>query len=330
MEDVVAWAGAQNYELINTGELGPDLPNPNALDDYGMATSTPNNREVLLAYRNQVGDTYSRYYNGSYTVARWLHSNTGLLTNFLENYTKADGTEQSWAGVGAANARPFSDYLTRMAEMEPRFLADLMPHATYAKNNEGDANWEYKSQKAGSAFGPGMNLAPSGRGKGAAVTTKFYYKAGSRKWFDFPIFRMAEFYLALAEAYNETGNAAKALENLNKVHTRAGLPKITATGQVTLRAAIQREWAREFFMENKRFFDVRHWKLENLANGILGGPMREIQATRTSGGNVLLPTTYIVYYNSVVFNTYWHDKMFLLPIPQAEVDKGVVIQNPGY
>lgn len=330
-EDVIAWGNANGYTLINTGGAGANIPNPHALDDYGRATSTPSNEEVILAYKNQTGNTYSRFYNGSYTNARYLHSNTGLLTNFLENYLKADGTEQSWPGVGAANARPFSDYLTRMREMEPRFVADLMPHTDTARNNYGDNNWAYQSQKGGSAFGPGMNLAPSGRGKGAAVTTKFYYKAGNRMWFDFPIFRMAESYLALAEAYNEIGNTAKALENLNLIRNRGGLPSVTTTDQAALRSEIQREWAKEFFMENRRFFDVRHWKHPNLKNGMLAGPMREIQATRVStSASVLLSSTYGVYYDAVVFTAFWNDNMYLLPIPQAEVDKGVVLQNPGY
>ena len=64
-------------------------------------------------------------------------------------------------------------------------------------------------------------------GKGCAAPVKFYYKAGTRVWFEFPLFRLAETYLNLAEAYNEKGIAAKALENLNKVHNRAGLPKVT-------------------------------------------------------------------------------------------------------
>ena len=68
-----------------------------------------------------------------------------------------------------------------------------------------------------------------------------------------------------------------ALENLNIVHNRAGLPAITETDQAKLRAIIQREDAIEFFQENHRYFDVKHWKLPNVGNGICGGPMRMLQ-----------------------------------------------------
>ena len=42
--------GSNGYELI-TGGAGLGQPNPNALKDYGTATSTPSNNEVLLAYK---------------------------------------------------------------------------------------------------------------------------------------------------------------------------------------------------------------------------------------------------------------------------------------
>ncbi|PZR28860.1 MAG: RagB/SusD family nutrient uptake outer membrane protein [Citrobacter freundii] len=327
-EAVITWANANGYELINSSGI-VNAPNTNAFDDYATATSTPNNKEVLLAYKYDIqNDKFFRFYNAAFTGERYLIDNYGLLTNFLENYYKADGTNQVWPGVGQANAQPFSVFQSKMNEMEPRFWADNMPHTFNARNNPGDITWNYNARNTGDLFGKGGNRGPSGRGKGAAITVKFYYKAGTRNWFEFPIFRMADFYLSLAEAYNETGNTTKALENLNKVHNRAGLPSITETNQALLRKAIQREWAIEFYYENRRFFDVRHWKLDNIGNGIIGGPMRELQFTIT--GDALLPSGYVNFYDNVVYSTYWDPKMFLFPIPQEEVDKGVVLQNPGY
>ncbi|HRP56432.1 RagB/SusD family nutrient uptake outer membrane protein [Agriterribacter sp.] len=48
-EAVLSWAQANGYALINTGGAGTGKPNPNALNDYGTATSVPGNSEVLLA-----------------------------------------------------------------------------------------------------------------------------------------------------------------------------------------------------------------------------------------------------------------------------------------
>jgi hypothetical protein len=115
------------------------------------------------------------------------------------------------------------------------------------------------------------------------------------------------------------------------VHNRAGLPSITATGQTQLRTAIQREWAVEYYDELHRYFDVKHWKLANIGNGIIGGATHEFQFIPVPGAsNYNIASGLASYYDAVVFQTYWSPKMFLEPFPQSEVNKGIIIQNPGY
>ena len=324
-EAVLAWANQNGYALINTGG-GTGVPNSNAFDDYATATSTPANKEVLLAYKlDEIGNKFYKWYNPNRVTnnERYLTEHYGMLTAFLTNYYKADGTNQIWPGFGVANALPFSDYIAKVNVMEPRFKADNMAHTLDPWNNLGDANWAY------TASGAGENH--EGQGRGNTQSTKFYYKAGSRGWFEFPLFRMAEFYLNLAEAYNEVGNPVKALQNLNMVHNRAGLPSITETDKARLRTIIQREWAIEYYNENQRYFQVKHWKLSDLANGIMGGGMREFQFTLVSAGaNDRLPSSLLNYYDKITYTAYWNPKMFLEPFPQSEIDKGVLVQNPGY
>jgi starch-binding outer membrane protein, SusD/RagB family len=322
----IAWAGSNGFQLINTGG-GTNQPNTNAFADYGTATSTPGNIETILAYKNDNSTSgMTKYFTMSaayYTVGDGYDmDNYGMETNFLENYYKADGTDQVWPGVGASNALPATDYFTKMNEMEPRFKADNMWHAASALNNPGDQGWDAANCDRG------VNQAGSA-GKGAANSVKFHYLCGSRAWFEFPLFRMAELYLNLAEAYNETGNSAQALINLNLVHNRAGLPSITETDQTTLRTIIQREWAVEYYNENQRYFLVKHWKLPTIDNGLMGGPRREFQFT-TNGQNVEVPTNLLTYYDQVVFNAYWDPKQYLEPIPQSEINKLILVQNPGY
>lgn len=325
-EAALSWATQNGYGLINTGGAGANNPDPKAFDDYGTATSTPANKEVILAYKFDQNDSkFFRFYNRtSNNAERYLIDNYGMLSNFLPNYYAKDGTDQTWPGTGIANALPYSDYAAKMQNMEPRFKADNMAHAIDAWINPGNTLWTYYNA------GTGTNR-DGGRGKGDAVMTKYYYNAGSRLWFEFPLFRVAELYLNLAEAYNESGNSTKALENLNIVHNRAGLPSITETNKDRLRKIIQREWAVEFFNENHRLFDVKHWKLDNIGNGVLGGPMREFQFTLKSGQtDSKIAANLVSYYDQQTFVAYWHPKMFLEPFPQEEIDKGIIIQNPGY
>ena len=342
-EAVLDWAAANGVALVNTGGAAVGMPNPNAFDDYATATSVPSNSEIILAYKfDDTGGwdplvnfmNCSRYQGNN----RYDTDCSGVLTNHLENYWAADGTEMSWPKVGDAAPRNGSDWIANVAKIEPRALADIKFGGHDSMNNPGDYYW----QNAG--WNRGGYAADKGKGdvfpnaidsdKGCGERTKFFYKAGSRTWFEPPLFRLAETYLYLAEAYNEYGNTDKALENLNKVHNRAGLPKITETDQAKLRAIIQRECAVEFFQEGgHRYYDAKHWKLDNIDNGICGGPMRMLQFNIKNDDAATWPyaAAWIdTYWDAVAYNAFWSDAMFLEPFPQSEVNKGTITQNPGY
>ena len=297
------------HRIINTN---------NPLDDYGTATSTPGNAEVLLAYKfvNTSGDAngwniwpMNAFYNPR---VHWEAQANVLTTNFLENYYKQDGTNQSWPAIN--EVRNFADYTTRMNQMEARFKASFMAYEMSAWNNPGDANWN------------NTNVG-NGPGYGNARSVKFFYKAGTRRWFEFPIFRLAAAYLSAAEAYNEAGNMQKSLEKLNVIRRRAGLPNVTETDQAKLRTIIQREWAVEFFNENYRLHDVKHWKLSSIATGVLGG---EVRAFSYNGNTGVKSTGNTNYTDRVQYSAFYADRMYLNPFPQSEINKGILVQNPGY
>ncbi len=325
-------ASVAGYEILNTGG-GINIPNTNALADYGTATSTPGNMEVILASQNEDNNA-ARYRNlsGYWRDTKFNNQRHGLLGNFLPNYLKADGTEQDWPEIGDPAPRPGTDYITRFGQMEARFRADFAGPGIQAANNPNDSRWGFNNWGVHTSNYSTRDVFPnsSDYGQGVAWPTKFYYGAGGRLWFQFPIFRVPELYLNLAEAYNETGQTALALTNLNIVHNRAGLPSIVETDKVKLRELIQREWAVEFYDENKHYFDVKHWLLDDLGNGIIGGKILEFQWLLTTASNKSLPSTLVNYYMVSPYNAYWNDKMHLEPFPQDEVNKNAVIQNPGY
>ena len=341
-EAVLAWAAANGVALLNTGGAGAGQPNPNAFDDYGKATSVPSNEELILAYKfDDTGgwDPLVNFINTSRYQGnnRYDTDCSGVLTNHLEKYWAADGSEMSWPKVGDALPRNGSDWVANVAKIEPRAKADIKFGGHDSANNPGDYYW----QNAG--WNRGGYAADKDKGdvfpnaidsdKGCGERTKFFYHAGSRTWFEPPLFRLAETYLNLAEAYNEYGNSAKALENLNKVHNRAGLPAVTETDQAKLRAIIQRECAVEFFQENHRYYDVKHWKLADIGNGICGGTMRMLQFNIKNDDSVVWPyaaNNVETYWDAVAYNSYWSDAMFLEPFPQTEINKGTITQNPGY
>ena len=135
----------------------------------------------------------------------------------------------------------------------------------------------------------------------------------------------------MAEAKNELGDDESARSALNVTRGRAGLPDIELTDPAALRKAIQREWAVEFFEENHRLFDVKHWKLEDLGNGIIGGDKKGFlfDYVSSTGGSYSL-SNYKGFKVAVSYKGFWSDNQYLNPFPTKEVNKGYLVQNPGY
>jgi hypothetical protein len=307
-QDVITWALQHGHGIIKTGS---------PLDDYGTAVATPNNAEVLIAYKNQ----HAPGGNGNYYDPHGPSGGAnGMSYNMLTQYYKADGTEQIWP----AAETPYSDYLTRIEDMEGRYKASAMGAGIDAWNNPNNEYWSSRRLTDGSTWeGRGGNEACGRR-------VKFWYHADNRVWFEFPIYRLAEFYLNLAEAYNELNDPANALLNLNVIRDRAGLPDITETNQAQLRAIIQREWAIEFYEECHRFYDVKHWKLSDLGNGIIGGSKKSFIFKYVNGDFGYVSADYVSYWIEEIYTGFWAPNQYLSPFPIKEVNIGYLVQNPGY
>ncbi|SDP86162.1 Starch-binding associating with outer membrane [Mucilaginibacter sp. OK268] len=291
--------GQGGLAIINTG---------NPLDDYGKATSLPGNMEVVLAYKSDNSSSMYTFYNAH----TWQAYGNLLNTNQLKFYYKSDGTDEVWPNT--TTVKPFSEYLDNMNAIEARFKACFQPWQMDAWNNPGDNNWSNQSMF-------------QWQNPGCARITKFYYKAGTRSWFEFPVFRLASAYLSSAEAYNELGQTQLSLDRLNKIHLRAGLPAITEKDKNLLRAIIQREWMIEFFDENYRLHDIKHWKLAGINNGLIGGSITAFTYNGNTGAKLNGNTD---YQDKLLYQAFWADREYLNPFPQTEVNKSIIVQNPGY
>jgi hypothetical protein len=115
------------------------------------------------------------------------------------------------------------------------------------------------------------------------------------------VFRLAEQYLIRAEALAMLGQAEPALQDLNKIHQRAGLvPLVSLTGESLLRA-IEKERFVELFTEwGHRWFDLKRTGRTDVVLGPLKGAS-------------------------------WQSSDTLYPIPLEELQRNVYLQqNPGY
>lgn len=68
--------------------------------------------------------------------------------------------------------------------------------------------------------------------------------------------RLADLILLKAELLNESGNVADALENLNIIRRRAGIPEYSGLSQADLRLAIENERMLELSLEGHRWHDL--------------------------------------------------------------------------
>lgn len=332
---VINWAKANGKHLIFTAGEGNRNSFEQAIDDYGRGVSQLNGPETLLAFKvesdQQVYNNMTEGYNWSAYVDAGERSLRGVLTNFVRLYRDTEGNDIDWPVVGEAAPRPIADFAANIDKIEPRFRVDICVPGKFGRSNDGDANWNEGIWYMGSLTSSAeiaASMARATEGRSIGVPTKFYYKAGARRWLEFPLFRLAENYMSLAECYNELGDATNAQKYLNIIRNRAGLPSVTETDQAKLRELIVRERALEFFEENQRYYDVKHWKHPDIGTKILGGPMTEISFLTTDGANTM--AALISYWDAYSYTGYWHPKWFLEPFRQDEVNKGIIAQNPGY
>ncbi len=143
-------------------------------------------------------------------------------------------------------------------------------------------------------------------------------------------FRYAEVLLNYAEASIELNELTDAVNVLNQIRVRAGMPPFSAAlGQAALRDEYRNERRVEMAFEEQRFFDVRRWMiapvpLSKVAGGInifLDGTSR---TDRTTWHNYR-------YAVDTVQVRAWNDKMYFMPIRFDELNRnGLLKQNPGY
>ncbi len=86
--------------------------------------------------------------------------------------------------------------------------------------------------------------------------------------------RLGEIYLILAEAANELGLTAEALDALNEVRDRVDLSEVTVTDKEQLRAAIWKERRLELAFEHDRWFDLVRTKQAETAMTANGKPFQ--------------------------------------------------------
>lgn len=142
-----------------------------------------------------------------------------------------------------------------------------------------------------------------------------YWGEYSRTPYEFPLIRLGDVLLMLAEGYNEMGLTDKAVAEVNKVRGRVGMPGLNSgpewlavNGKEEMAERIRRERAFELAGEGQRYWDLRRWGLLRTSVSDATDIFGELMYTRT-----------------------YQERHELWPIPLVERDRNPnLTQNPGW
>jgi hypothetical protein len=145
--------------------------------------------------------------------------------------------------------------------------------------------------------------------------------------FNWPLYRLAEFYLAYAEALNEAnGPGQEVYDAINTIRSRSGMPDLPeGLSKAEMRERIHKERTVEYAYEGFRWDDVRRWVIAG-EDGVCNGDMEGIKILKIAGTD---PAEFS--YERYVFETRtWDDRFYMYYFMDDEVNKGYLVQNPGW
>lgn len=142
-----------------------------------------------------------------------------------------------------------------------------------------------------------------------------YWGEYNRTPYEFPLIRLGDVILMLAEAYNEKSETDKAVTEVNKIRARVGMPGLNsgatwlAVGsKEEMAERIMRERAFELAGEGQRYWDLRRW-----------GKLKESVKNATD------------IYGNLMYTRSYQERHELWPIPLVELDRNKnLTQNTGW
>ena len=238
--------------------------------------------------------------------------------------------------------------LKQWANREPRFYVCVTYNGSTWLNTEttaGEVTTQlYYNGNSGNAVA--SHDCPY-TGYGMRKTARSSKEAGRDNHFSCNL-RLAEMYLGYAETLSATGDFDGAMEYVNKVRARAGIPEYGEgkdgngydrisypKNRTEVDNRIRRERMVELCFESARFFDVRRWKIANGESDVNGQGDGWVYPTYHTGGEggdlhgLDYRSDPPQFFQKVVMQTRtFEPRHYLMPIPDAEVRRNpLMVQN---
>lgn len=289
------------YKLVNTG---------NPREDFLAAYFNRHNGEVLMSSR-----WHTTYSTNMFAFRQLIYGVCNPTLNLVDMFPMADGTDFSWENPEHAQYPFFKNGV---------YTRDIRLYETCIINEDKYQGRKAETYVGGREYNRGM-MAKNGFG-----FRKFFQDqvSSNGKFYQWPLLRLPEVYLSIAEAYNELDRSADAYQFINKVRNRVGLPNIRQDfTKDQLREEILRERVLEFAFEEVRYFDLIRFKRHDIFKACASLNLLEIRLLNAQEYSYEIKTSPTVRVNS----QFWKDYYLLLPYPQSEINKKYgLIQNPGW
>lgn len=334
----------ENYALMSES-ISP-------ADNYGNAVLltkyTGNNREVIF-FRNDVTIGWGNILT-DVPVGEGGNGGNCPSQNLVDMYDMIDGSspfaqyDATGAPVYDANGNPavnaasgYSD-ATMWLNRDPRLEATVLFQGQEWGTTRSDSHINVIRGMADNPIG-NANATPTGyymrKYIPASILSSNHGGTAYRLW---TIIRYAEILLNYAEALNEAnGPSAQVADLLDAVRHRAGITGNVADradlmgSREAMRNFIHKERTIEFAFEEHRPWDVRRWNVavEALARPIYGVEVTRVGQSDGSADYDYTPGNYKIT-RKVAQQRVFEKHMYLYPIPEEEVWKTGLENNPGW
>ena len=337
-ESGITWAQAADASksfIENYGSLYSLFTDNNPVDAYTNAilrtTYEGNNKEVIF-FRNGVRVGWGAIVADT-PVGEGGNGGMCPSQNLVDMYDMADGSSPfaqydetgapvyNSANIPSVNASSNYDDANPCSNRDPRLAASVLYNGVSWGNGTINVVLGQRDNPIGNA-----NATPTGyytrKYMPESILSAVHTGTGYRNWI---LLRYAEILLNYAEALNEAdASGAEVLSYLQPLRDRAGMtasltdrPDLQTKEQ--RRNFIRKERTVELAFEEHRAWDVRRW---NVAGKALARPIYGMEVTESNG--------VVRYERKVVQQRVFSEKMYLYPIPETEVWKTNIVNNPGW
>lgn len=288
-------------------------------DEYEDAWKGGNSESILEYNYLLTGPNHN--FDKAYATFGEIENQGGSGTptqEMVEAYEKADGTTVDWSPWhvegGTTTRPPYED-------LEPRF------HATVIYNG---SSWQGRTMEnsVDGTNGRYMGYRDDTYTKGRTTTGYYLRKYRDEEHTDLVTYnsthpwvelRLAEVYLNRAEAHYHLGNSGEAMNDLNVIRERVGLPAKTGLSGDALFEAIRHERKIELAYEGHLYWDMRRWRLAHTEYN--GYRVHGMKISQSAEGYLY------EYVDSDLQDRKFLDKTYVLPVPYSELANNSAIEQ---